>query len=57
MDGVFVNNISFVSLYWKRLKRLPKNDDVHIMIVHPENYVTRFAKAGAGMLTFIFEAA
>lgn len=30
--------------------------DVHIMIVEPEKYVQRFAKAGAGMLTFHFEA-
>jgi ribulose-phosphate 3-epimerase len=27
------------------------------MIVHPEKYVQRFARAGAGMLTFHFEAA
>jgi ribulose-phosphate 3-epimerase len=31
--------------------------DVHIMIVHPEKYVKRFAQAGAGMLTFHFETA
>jgi ribulose-phosphate 3-epimerase len=31
--------------------------DVHIMIVHPEKYVKRFAEVGAGMLTFHFEAA
>ena len=58
MDGVFVPNISFgfpvVELVKKHCNKLI---DVHIMIVHPEKYVQRFAKAGAEMLTFHFEAA
>jgi ribulose-phosphate 3-epimerase len=58
MDGVFVNNISFGFPVLEAVrKHCKKMMDVHIMIVHPENYVTRFAKAGAGMLTFHFEAA
>jgi ribulose-phosphate 3-epimerase len=58
MDGVFVPNISFgfpvievVKMHCKKFM------DVHIMIVHPEKYVKRFADAGAQMLTFHFEAA
>jgi ribulose-phosphate 3-epimerase len=31
--------------------------DVHLMIVHPEKYVERFAKAGAAMISFHYEAA
>ena len=38
-------------------KHCTKMLDVHIMIVNPEKYVQRFAKAGAGMLTFHYEAA
>lgn len=58
MDGVFVPNISFgfpvLEAVRKHCTRLL---DVHIMIVHPENYVQRFARAGAQMLTFHYEAA
>jgi len=58
MDGVFVPNISFgfpvVEVMKKHCKKLV---DVHIMIVHPEKYVKRFAEAGAEMLTFHYEAA
>jgi len=58
MDGVFVPNISFgfpvVEVVKKHCKKLV---DVHIMIVHPEKYVKRFAEAGAEMLTFHYEAA
>jgi len=31
--------------------------DVHLMIVHPEKYVERFAQAGAAMISFHYEAA
>ena len=58
MDGVFVPNISFGFPVIEAIKKhCTKMLDVHIMIVHPEKYVQRFAKAGAGMLTFHFEAA
>lgn len=58
MDGVFVPNISFGFPVIDAVKKhCNKMLDVHIMIVNPEKYVSRFAKAGAGMLTFHFEAA
>lgn len=58
MDGVFVPNISFGFPVLEAMKKYcHKMLDVHIMIVHPEKYVQRFARAGAGMLTFHYEAA
>ena len=58
MDGVFVPNISFGFPIIKAIKKHCKKFlDVHIMIVNPEKYIERFAKAGAEMLTFLFEAA
>ena len=58
MDGVFVPNISFgFPLLEAVRKHCTKLIDVHIMIVHPEKYVQRFAEAGAEMLTFHYEAA
>ena len=57
MDGVFVPNISFGFPVLEAVKRhCRKLIDVHIMIVHPEKYVKRFAQAGAEMLTFHYEA-
>ena len=57
MDGVFVPNISFGFPVIEAIKKhCRKMLDVHIMIVEPEKYVQRFAKAGAGMLTFHYEA-
>jgi len=58
MDGVFVPNISFGFPVIKAVKKHCKKPlDVHIMIIHPEKYVQRFAEAGAGILTFHYEAA
>lgn len=58
MDGVFVPNISFGFPVLEAItKHCSKLIDVHIMIVHPEKYVKRFAEAGAEMLTFHYEAA
>lgn len=58
MDGSFVPNISFGFPVIEAVrKHCTKMLDVHIMIVHPEKYVKRFAEAGAGMLTFHFETA
>jgi ribulose-phosphate 3-epimerase len=58
MDGVFVPNISFGFPVLEAVKKhCRKLIDVHIMIVHPEKYVKRFAQAGAEMLTFHYEAA
>lgn len=57
MDGVFVPNISFGFPVIEAVKKhCHKMLDVHIMIVEPEKYVQRFAKAGVGMLTFHYEA-
>jgi ribulose-phosphate 3-epimerase len=56
MDGVFVPNISFGFPVIEAVKKhCSKPLDVHLMIVHPEKYVSRFAKAGADILTFHYE--
>ena len=57
MDGVFVPNISFGFPVLKAItKATNKFMDVHLMIVEPEKYVTRFAEAGADLVTFHTEA-
>lgn len=57
MDGVFVPNISFGFPVMKAIKAASqKFMDVHLMIVHPERYVERFAEAGANMITVHLEA-
>ncbi len=56
MDGVFVPNISFGFPVLEAVnKYCDKPLDVHLMIVNPEKYITRFAKAGADILTFHYE--
>lgn len=58
MDGVFVPNISFGFPVLKSIRKATsKCLDVHLMIVEPERYVTRFAEAGADIVTFHYEAA
>ena len=57
MDGVFVNNITFGLKMLQDIRpytTLPI--DAHLMIVHPEKYVERFAKAGADIITVHYEA-
>ena len=57
MDGVFVNNITFGLKMLQDIRpytRLPI--DAHLMIVSPEKYVERFAKAGADFITVHYEA-
>ena len=57
MDGVFVNNITFGIKMVEDIRKctsLPL--DCHLMIVHPEKYVERFAKAGADIITVHWEA-
>ncbi len=57
MDGVFVNNITFGLKMLEDIRpytRLPI--DAHLMIVNPEKYVERFAKAGADYITVHYEA-
>lgn len=57
MDGHFVDNISFGLPVLESLKRvLPQAVyDVHLMITHPLQYCTSFAKAGADYITFHVE--
>lgn len=58
MDGTFVPNISFGFPVIEAIaQKATKPLDVHLMIVHPEKYVERFAKVGAQMISFHLEAA
>ncbi len=57
MDGHFVPNITIgpaVVASIRPLTRLPL--DVHLMIEHPEQYVSDFVKAGADIITVHVEA-
>ena len=57
MDGHFVPNISIGIPVVKSIRK--KTDmflDVHLMIENPEQYIEAFAKAGADLITFHFEA-
>ena len=57
MDGVFVNNITFGLKMLEDIRPLTKLPiDAHLMIVNPEKYVERFAKAGADYITVHYEA-
>lgn len=58
MDGVFVPNITFGIKMVADLKKKSGNVplDCHLMIVHPEKYVEKFAKAGADYITVHYEA-
>ena len=57
MDGVFVPNISYGFPVVEAIASKAKKPlDVHLMIVRPEKYIDRFAKAGASMLSFHLNA-
>ena len=57
MDGTFVPNISFGFPIVEAIASIAERPlDVHLMIVNPENYVDRFAKVGADMLSFHLNA-
>ncbi|MCC6818836.1 MAG: ribulose-phosphate 3-epimerase [Bacteroidia bacterium] len=57
MDGVFVPNISFGFPVMASLKKhAQKPLDVHLMIVEPDRYITKFAEAGAHVLSVHIEA-
>ena len=57
MDGVFVNNTTFGIKMIEDIRPLTKLPlDCHLMIVQPEKYVERFAKAGADIITVHYEA-
>lgn len=57
MDGVFVPNISFGFPVIEKVRKfatLPL--DVHLMIIDPDRYLSRFRDAGADILTVQYEA-
>ena len=57
MDGVFVPNISLGIPVVEAIRRHAKKPlDVHLMIVHPENFVEAFHKAGASQISVHIEA-
>lgn len=57
MDGVFVPNISFGFPVIKAVaKECKKPLDVHLMIVHPENYISQVAATGSMMMNVHYEA-
>lgn len=57
MDGVFVPNISFGFPVIKAVaKECKKPLDVHLMIVHPESYISQVAATGAMMMNVHYEA-
>jgi len=57
MDGVFVPSISFGFPVLKSVRAFTNLFlDVHLMIKEPERYIDEFAKCGADMITFHYEA-
>ncbi len=57
MDGVFVPNMSFGFPVLETIRKTARKPlDVHLMIVQPERYISRFAEAGAAVLTVHLEA-
>ena len=57
MDGVFVPNLSYGFPVVEAIAKIAEKPlDVHLMIVKPENYVERFADAGAGLISFHLNA-
>lgn len=57
MDGVFVPNISYGMPVMEAMrKHATKPLDVHLMIIDPDRYITRFRDLGAEVLTVHYEA-
>lgn len=57
MDGVFVPNISFGLPIVEHVKKIAvKPLDIHLMIIDPDRYLSRFHEAGANILTVQYEA-
>lgn len=57
MDGVFVPNISFgFPVIEAVAKACKKPLDIHLMIVHPENYIKQVAATGAMIMNVHYEA-
>lgn len=58
MDGSLVPNISFGFPVMEAIAKVVTVPmDVHLMIVNPDKYIDRFAKCGAGLISFHLEAA
>ena len=57
MDGHFVPNITIGIPVVKAIKAITNIPlDVHLMIENPQKYIEDFAKAGADIITFHYEA-
>jgi ribulose-phosphate 3-epimerase len=57
MDGVFVPNFSYGITIVDAIRKVTEMPlDVHLMMVHPEKYLSQFANAGADILTIHAEA-
>lgn len=57
MDGRFVPNISYGFAVVEAVRRCTRKPlDAHLMIVEPDRYLERFAKAGADIITVHYEA-
>ena len=57
MDGTFVPNISYGFPVVEAIASIAQKPlDVHLMIVHPEKYIERFARVGTHMLSFHLNA-
>ena len=57
MDGLFVPNISFGFPIVQHVKKVStKPLDVHLMIIDPDRYLTKFRDSGANNLTVQYEA-
>ena len=57
MDGLFVPNISFGFPVIECVRKIAEKPlDVHLMIVDPDRYLTRFRDVGANILTVQYEA-
>ena len=58
MDGIFVPEITFGQPIVRSIRPLTKLPfDVHLMTEKPESQIESFAKAGADLITFHYEAA
>jgi ribulose-phosphate 3-epimerase len=57
MDGHFVPNLTFGAPLIRALRRITDRPlVVHLMVQHPERYITEYADAGAAVFTFHPEA-
>ena len=57
MDGRFVPNLTFGEPLIRALRKVTDRPlDVHLMVVEPEHYISRYRDAGAAVFTFHPEA-